>query len=284
MKPGNEMKEWYLIVDVAKCENCNNCFLACRDEHVGNDWPGVSAPQQGKGRGWVWIEENVRGQHPLIDVAYLPVRCMHCHEAPCLKAGKGAVSKRQDGIVLIDPSKAKGNRDLASSCPYGAITWNEEQDVPQKCTLCAHLLDDGWEKTRCVQSCPTGALEILRVEEGEMEKIVREEDLATYRPELGTMPRVYYRNLSRFTGCFLGGTVAITRDGREECAAGAELTLFRGDQAVAETLADEFGDFKFDGLECQSGLYSVRVSMKGFETRTVRVDLKESTNVGTIRL
>ena len=26
------MKPWYMIVDVAKCENCNNCFLACKDE------------------------------------------------------------------------------------------------------------------------------------------------------------------------------------------------------------------------------------------------------------
>ena len=39
------MKEPYLVIDVAQCENCNNCFLACKDEHVGNDWPGYAAPQ-----------------------------------------------------------------------------------------------------------------------------------------------------------------------------------------------------------------------------------------------
>jgi Fe-S-cluster-containing dehydrogenase component len=28
------MKKWNLIIDIEKCEDCNNCFLACKDEHV----------------------------------------------------------------------------------------------------------------------------------------------------------------------------------------------------------------------------------------------------------
>ena len=39
------MKKWNLIVDVEKCENCYNCFIATKDEHVGNDFPGYAAPQ-----------------------------------------------------------------------------------------------------------------------------------------------------------------------------------------------------------------------------------------------
>jgi Fe-S-cluster-containing dehydrogenase component len=27
-----------MIIDVAKCEDCNNCFLACKDEFVDNDF------------------------------------------------------------------------------------------------------------------------------------------------------------------------------------------------------------------------------------------------------
>ena len=38
------MKKWNLIVDVAKCTNCNCCTLATQDEHVGNEFPGYSAP------------------------------------------------------------------------------------------------------------------------------------------------------------------------------------------------------------------------------------------------
>ncbi|MBF0303771.1 MAG: hypothetical protein HQK73_12085, partial [Desulfamplus sp.] len=40
-KTGQEVtknKQWCMVVDIAKCENCNNCFIACKDEHYGNDW------------------------------------------------------------------------------------------------------------------------------------------------------------------------------------------------------------------------------------------------------
>ena len=37
------MKNWKLIIDVAKCHNCNNCLMACKDEHVGNNWKPVAA-------------------------------------------------------------------------------------------------------------------------------------------------------------------------------------------------------------------------------------------------
>ena len=47
--------------------------------------------------------------------------CNHCDDAPCVRAGGGAIRKRDDGIVVIDPVAARGRRDLIDSCPYGAI-------------------------------------------------------------------------------------------------------------------------------------------------------------------
>ena len=41
------MKNWNMIIDVARCHDCNNCFMACKDEHVGNDFPPYSAPSRG---------------------------------------------------------------------------------------------------------------------------------------------------------------------------------------------------------------------------------------------
>ena len=73
-------------------------------------------------------------------------------------ATDGAVYRRDDGIVLIDPEKAEGRRALSTPVPYRVIYWNEEKQIPQKCTLCAHLLDEGWKEPRCVEACPTGAL------------------------------------------------------------------------------------------------------------------------------
>ena len=69
-----------------------------------------------------------------------------------------AVYRRQDGIVMIDPVKAKGQKQIVTACPYRVIEWNEEKQIPQKCTFCAHLLDKGEKEPRCVESCPTGAL------------------------------------------------------------------------------------------------------------------------------
>ena len=58
------MKKPHLIVDVALCQGCNNCFLACKDEHVGNDWPGYSRPQSSLGERWIQIPCHERGQYP----------------------------------------------------------------------------------------------------------------------------------------------------------------------------------------------------------------------------
>src|SRR5262245_61028230 len=113
------MKKWNLVIDVAECTNCNNCTLATMDEYVANEWPGVSAPMPRLGHRWIDIKQKERGQAPMVDIAYVPTTCNHCDNAPCLKAGgaDGAVRKRADGIVIIDPVKAKGRKDLVESCP-----------------------------------------------------------------------------------------------------------------------------------------------------------------------
>jgi Fe-S-cluster-containing dehydrogenase component len=286
MGGGREMKQWYLIIDVAKCENCHNCLLACKDEHVGNDWPGYAVSQPNLGQRWVSINSVERGQHPMVDVAYLPVPCQHCADAPCIRAARdNAVYKRPDGIVIIDPIKAKGEKQIVAACPYGAIWWNEELQIVQKCTMCAHLLDTGWEKPRCVQACPTGALGIRCLEEAEMVKTIESEKLEAHQAELKTNPHVLYKNLYRFNRCFLGGSVAVRINGREECAEGAKVTLCRGaGDKVGECLTDNYGEFKFDNLEENSGVYTVEIVFPGYPQKTLDVDLKDSLYMGTIYL
>ncbi|MFY9760652.1 MAG: 4Fe-4S dicluster domain-containing protein, partial [Xanthobacteraceae bacterium] len=163
------MKKWNLIIDVAECTNCNLCTLAAMDEYVGNDWPGYSAPMPKHGHKWINILQKERGQLPMIDIAYVPTMCNHCDDAPCMKADKtGAIKKRKDGIVLIDPKKAKGQKQLVDACPYGHIWWNEELQLPQAWTFDAHLIDQGWVQTRGQQSCPTGAMRAVKAEDSEM--------------------------------------------------------------------------------------------------------------------
>ena len=279
------MNNWQLIIDVEKCEDCNNCFLACKDEHVDNDWPGYSLPQPLHGHRWMNIMRKERGQFPMIDVAYLPIPCMHCDRAPCIEAAKGgAVYKRDDGIVIIDPEKAQGQEAILKACPYNAIWWNEERNVPQKCTLCAHLLDEGWKEPRCVQACPTGALRFINAEEPEIGKTTESEKMEGLHPEFKTRPRVYYKNLYRYFECFIGGSVAEEQDGVIDCAEGARVTLMKDSEKVEETMTDNYGDFKFDRLEENSGSYNIEITFEGHEKKTLELDLKESLNLGTIIL
>ena len=278
-------KTWRFVIDVARCEDCNNCLLACKDEHVGNDWPGVTGPQPRRGARWIDVVRKERGQFPLVDVAYRPTPCQHCQQAPCVAASGGAIRRRDDGIVLVDPGKAKGRRDLVQSCPYGAIEWNEELQAPQKCTLCAHLLDAGWKEPRCVQACPTGALRVVHVEEAEVRSLCAAERLDPLYPECGTRPSALYRNLARFEACFVAGSVAgpvgASPSEAVECIAGATVTLSRAGQTVASATTDAFGDFKIDGLPEGSGRYSLFVAAHG-RSRLLDVDVEESVSLGVV--
>ncbi|MCL6477881.1 MAG: oxidoreductase [Peptococcaceae bacterium] len=276
------MKKWYMIVDVEKCEDCNNCLIACKDEHVDNEWPGCSLPQPRHGQRWINIIRKERGQYPLIDVAYLPAVCMHCDDAPCIKASKGAVYKRADGIVIIDPVKAKGRKELVKSCPYQLIWWNEEHEIAQKCTFCAHLIDGGWKKPRCVQSCPTGALRVEYIEEPEMCRVIQEENLECLTPACNTRPRIYYKNLYRYSKCFIAGSVAFNNGGTVDCAEGARVALFQAGGKICEMLTDNYGDFKFDHLDKNSGKYILEIEFKDYDKKMLELELKESLNVGTI--
>lgn len=279
------MEKWNLIIDVEKCEDCNNCFLSCKDEYIDNDFLPYSVAQPRHGPRWMNIIRKERGQFPVIDVAYLPIPCLHCDNAPCVKKAKdGAVYKSNNGIVIIDPEKAKRQKDIVDTCPYGAIWWNEEKDVAQKCTLCAHLLDEGWKEPKCVQSCPTGALRAVKVEDSQMAQIIINEKLEVLHPEYNTKPRVYYKNLYRFFKCFIGGSVAVEAAGVTDCAEGARVTLFKDSEKIDEAVTDNYGDFKFDNLEENSGQYRLEIVFEGYEKKTLEVDLTTSKNVGTILL
>lgn len=247
------MDKWNLIIDVARCNNCASCVLANMDEHVGNDFPGYSAPQPQGGAAWIGMQRVVRGEGEHIDVAYMPTLCNHCDRPPCAEGSGGAVVKRADGIVLIDPVKAKGRRDIVERCPYGRIHWNEELQLPQTWTFDAHLLDAGWPVPRCEQACPTGALKSMKTSDARMQELAREQGLEVLQRELSTAPRVYYRNLHRVFSRFIAGTVLKpAADASSDCLEGCKVSLLREGVVLADTLTDAFGDFRFDGLpdEC----------------------------------
>jgi Fe-S-cluster-containing dehydrogenase component len=271
---------------VAKCFNCNCCTLACHDEYGGNSFPGYAAEMPRRGHRWIDVRQRETGRQPTVEVSYLPVMCNHCDDAPCLKAAKdGAVVKRPDGIVLIVPEKAVGQRQIVDACPYGAVYWNEEKQLPQAWPFDAHLLDAGWTKTRGSQVCPTQAMRTVCVTDEEMQQLAAAEGLEVLQPELKTRPRVYYKNLQRFRSVFIGGALAGEIAGVVECVADATVRLERAGKTLAEQRSDTFGEFRFGGLEPGSGAYTLHVRDGRFRDKVVPVQVQDdSVCLGAIAL
>jgi Fe-S-cluster-containing dehydrogenase component len=248
--------------------------LACKDEHCGNDWSPYAKAQPETGQFWCRVEEHVQGSIPKVKIHYLSKICNHCDKAPCMVASEnGAVYRRDDGLVIFDPEKSAGQKQLVSACPYGAVYWNEELSLPQKCTGCAHLLDHGAKLPRCVEVCPTDAM--VFGEEDELADLIAGAEVI--KPETGAGPRVYYRNIP---GLFIGGTVY--DPDKEEIIEGARCRLKSGEN-VRRTATDEFGDFWFNDLP--AGVFDLSVEADGYHTR-VFASLKadKSLNLGDIAL
>jgi Fe-S-cluster-containing dehydrogenase component len=253
--------KWNLIVDVARCDNCRVCFLAVKDEYVGNEFPGYSAPQPAQGHKWLDIHRRERGSYPLVEARFMPVMCNHCDDAPCMKAARdGAVIKREDGVVIIDPLRSKGQKQIVDACPYGAVSWNEERQIPQAWIFDVHLLDAGWTKTRAEQACPMSVFRSIKATDEEMQRFVVAEGLEVRNPQFGTRPRVYYKNLHVMARCFVGGTVVHVVDGIEECAARVEVVLSRNGQEIGRTRTNTFGEFKIDRLEPHTDGYRLEAA------------------------
>ena len=266
------------VIDVAKCVGCRSCEIVCKDEHVDNDWSPIALPQPDTGQHWVRVEEKERGQVPKVTVAYTPIMCQHCKNAPCMAVAKdGAVYRRDDGLVIVDPVKARGQKAIVDACPYGAMFWNDEQNVAQKCTGCAHLLDDGWTVPRCVDAC---AHDVLRF--GDEEEFAEElKDAEILRPDLNTQPSVVYLNLPKR---FIGGEIADLE--ANEVIIGAKVVLTNKETGeTRETTSDWFGDFWFKQIEAAE--YTISVEAKGYLPRTVKdfiSTVDKDLNVGTIAM
>ena len=58
------------VMDLAICNGCYCCQIACKDEHVANDWTPYAKPQPDYGQFWMKMEEKVRGTVPKVKVSY----------------------------------------------------------------------------------------------------------------------------------------------------------------------------------------------------------------------
>ncbi|MBN2239839.1 MAG: 4Fe-4S dicluster domain-containing protein [Dehalococcoidales bacterium] len=264
------------VIDIARCNGCYNCQIACKDEHAGNDWLPYAKAQPEAGQFWLKLEEFVKGTVPKVTMHYQPVLCAHCDGAPCMKACtvEGAIYKREDGLVIIDPAKCNGCKACVSACPSHVIYFNDEYNIAQKCTGCAHLLDNGWEVPRCVDACPTECLKFG--EASEFREMIQQAEPACSGTE--GEPRLYYMNTP---GKFITGTVYDPVAG--EVVSGATCRLSdEGNGSEIITGTDGFGDFWFKDLE--ENYFSLKIENDGKSVQVTSIDTKQDVNLGDIAL
>lgn len=150
-------------VNINKCTGCKACQVACKDKNnlpVGVRWRRVMLYEGGD-----WV--NINGDLTPSNVfAYaVTTACNHCSNPVCLQScPASAISKREDGIVLIDKDKCIGCRYCSWACPYGAPQFNEELGVMTKCNMCYDLVDKG-ERPACVEACPYRAMDFGPIDE-----------------------------------------------------------------------------------------------------------------------
>jgi Fe-S-cluster-containing dehydrogenase component len=232
------------------------------------------------GQYWMRIQEKERGQFPRVKVSYTAIPCMHCDNPACLKvAANGAIYRRPDGIIMIDPQKAAGHKELVSACPYRVIYWNEEKGTPQKCSMCAHLLDRGYKEPRCVEACPTGALTFgdLDDKNSPVARLVASGKTTAIHPEYGLREKVQYIGLP---AKFIAGAVIL--GDTDECAENVVVTLLG--EGIKQTIqTNNYGDFEFEGLESDKQ-YRISVAATGYQVQEREVVTRQDIYLGDIVL
>lgn len=176
--------------DSRSCSGCKACQVACKDRNgleVGRLWRRVYEVTGGDwlkvGQAWVTTA-----------FAYnLSIACNHCEQPICMEVCPSrAITKRADGIVLIDPKRCLGCRYCAWVCPYGAPQYDASRGVMTKCTFCVEEIDQG-QPPVCVAACPLRALdfgerEVLEARYGPLQRVFPLPETSLTEPALILTP------------------------------------------------------------------------------------------------
>jgi Fe-S-cluster-containing dehydrogenase component len=147
---GTPKKQLAFWVDTQKCDNCLKCVDACRTAN--------KTPEKAPARRKVAEYTNSAGEK-----VFITTSCMHCAVPSCANVcPAGAINKRDDGIVDIEPKRCIGCKYCFQACPFGVPHYLEVMD---KCDCCLANGVEAGQPTECVKACPTGALNYGTIEE-----------------------------------------------------------------------------------------------------------------------
>ncbi|MBV8737529.1 MAG: TAT-variant-translocated molybdopterin oxidoreductase [Alphaproteobacteria bacterium] len=225
---------WAMAIDLNSCIGCQACAVACQAE---NNVPVVGKDMvlQNREMHWLRIDRYYSGPAENPGIAFEPVPCMHCEDAPCeVVCPVHATVHDHEGINLMVYNRCVGTRFCSNNCPYKvrrfnfygfayqedrpAESWNPQvtvrnRGVMEKCTYCIQrvrtaqieadkqniLVPDGAVMTACQQSCPTQAIIFGNRNDPESAVVRRKSSPLDYvlLDELNTRPRTSYTALIR---------------------------------------------------------------------------------------
>jgi anaerobic carbon-monoxide dehydrogenase iron sulfur subunit len=141
------MKNRYFIkTNFDRCTGCSICQLACSMHHLGGYNPH---------RALLKIE------HVRENLYHFPTVCNQCENAYCANVCPVDAIRRDPhtGALVVDQETCVGCNLCHCYCPIGVVGMDAELKKAVKCDLCGG-------RPRCVEACPTGALELVKREEG----------------------------------------------------------------------------------------------------------------------
>jgi carbon-monoxide dehydrogenase iron sulfur subunit len=143
------------IIDLASCTGCKNCELACiaahcEDKVLNTPLTAYLSGVENAPRPRNKVELDGEGRR-------FPQFCRHCDEPACVEACQsGALTKRDDGLVVCDEERCVGCYMCVMSCPYGNARPSMGGDkIMIKCDGCVDR-----ECMACAAACPEGCITV----------------------------------------------------------------------------------------------------------------------------
>jgi anaerobic dimethyl sulfoxide reductase subunit B (iron-sulfur subunit) len=202
-------KQLAFYFNASACTGCKACAIACKDRSdltVGINWRHV---YQYGGGSWISHSENKDLLIPNgVFVYSFSAACMHCENPLCAEVcPAAAITKRDDGVVLINKDLCIGCRYCEWACPYGAPQFDQAQGVMTKCDFCQDLQAQGLNPV-CVDACVMrvldyGELDELRAKYGDNAAIEPLPPAEITKPALVVTPHKHAQASGQGTGRIL---------------------------------------------------------------------------------
>lgn len=132
-----------LVIKPEKCIGCRTCELVCSFGHYQQFNPKMAN---------VTVLEYEKA------AVAVPIVCLQCEEPSCMKVCPvHAISRREDGAVIMNYDKCIGCKMCMNACPLGNISYHPSVKKVFKCDLCGG-------DPKCSKYCPSGAIEFLETD------------------------------------------------------------------------------------------------------------------------